>query len=85
MKQNQSSQQLSAPGFTLAESKTDIPIVLVEVEAECSTLGQELRAIAKNNPQWQAAVTVLAGRTETMLRQISGCRRLLTVQSPEER
>lgn len=61
-------------GLMPVESVADIPLALVEVEAECSSLQKELELVARSQPENQAVMSVLANRAAVMLKQVSACR-----------
>lgn len=59
------------------KSAADIPLALVEIEAECSTLESELKLISSAKPELQAVADVLAGRAAAMLAQVIACRKAI--------
>lgn len=60
------------------ESVADIPLALVEAEAECSSMRDELELIAQKKPELVDVLTVLAGRADAMLAQLTACRAVCT-------
>lgn len=59
-------------------SLTNIPSVLVEIEAECSALVREFGLFQKACPERAEALKVMQDRHKAMLDRLATCRRIIT-------
>jgi len=58
-------------------SLTNIPSVIVEIEAECSALVREFGIFQQVCPEHTEALKVMQGRHQAVLDRLAACRRLL--------
>lgn len=75
----QSLQQSSGGGLMPVESAEDIPVALVEAEAELSKMEKELTALSANAPNadYAQALLFLSGRAQIALQVLASCRSVL--------